>query len=83
MGGVFAACESLPQRAGRNREARKLPATCRTESRSAKASRNVQDGIAKRESFLQRAGRNREARKPPAVCRTESRCGAVSLLSAC
>ena len=83
MGGVFAACESFLQRAGRNREVRKLPATCRTESRSAKASRNVQDGIAKRESFLQRAGRNREARKPPAVCRTESRCGAVSLLSAC
>ena len=83
MGGVFAACESLPQRAGRNREVRKLAATCRTESRSAKACRSVQDGIAKRESFLQRAGRNREARKPPAACRTESRCGAVSLLSAC
>ncbi len=73
MGGVFAACESLLQRAGRNREMRKLPATCRTESRNAKASCSVQDEIAKRESFLQRAGRNREARKLPAACRTKSR----------
>ena len=78
MGGVFAACESLLQRAGRNREVRKLPATCRTESRSAKASRNVQDGIAKRESFLQRAGRNREVRKLAAACRTESRSAKAS-----
>ncbi len=73
MGGVFAACESLLQRAGRNREMRKLPATCRTESRNAKASCSVQDEIAKRESFPQRAGRNREARKLPAACRTKSR----------
>ena len=73
MGGVFAACESLLQRAGRNREMRKLPATCRTESRNAKASCSVQDEIAKLESFPQRAGRNREARKLPAACRTKSR----------
>ena len=78
MGGVFAACESLLQRAGRNREAGKLPAACRTESRSAKASCSVQDEIAKRESFLQRAGRNREAGKLPATCRTKSRSAKAS-----
>ena len=78
MGGVFAACESFLQRAGRNPEAGKLPATCRTESRSAKASCSVQGGIAKRESFLQRAGRNPEAGKLPAACRTKSRNGKAS-----
>ena len=71
--GRIICCESFPQRAGRNRELRKLPAACRTESRSAKASCSVQDGIADCESFPQRAGRNRGARKLPAACRAESR----------
>ena len=78
MGGVFAACESFLQRAGRNPEAGKLPATCRMESRSGKASCSVQDEIPKLENFLQRAGRNPETGKLPAVCRTKSRSGKAS-----
>ena len=41
------------QREGRNRVAGKLPAACRTESRSWKASRNVQDGIPKQANDVQ------------------------------